>query len=115
MSGADLPPWAAVLIAALVVIGKSILGEGGQNPAEAVMAGVPFACGPAMGNFQPLVDRIQAAGGCFRFRDRAGLGAAVKGALAGGEAIERMTAAAGAVLATHAGATVRTIRMLEGG
>lgn len=112
-STGELCDWTAH--AALVVIGKSILGEGGQNPAEAVMAGVPFACGPAMDNFQPLVDRIRAAGGCFRFRDRAGLGAAVKGALAGGEAIERMTAAAGAVLATHAGATVRTIRMLEGG
>lgn len=108
----ELCDWTAH--ATLVVIGKSILGEGGQNPAEAVVAGVPFACGPSMANFQPLVERIAAAGGCFRFGDAGELGAAVRVAVAGGEAIAAMTAAAREVLAAHAGATARTIRLLGG-
>jgi 3-deoxy-D-manno-octulosonic-acid transferase len=110
-STGELGDWTAH--AALVVIGKSILARGGQNPAEAVLAGVPWACGPWMENFRPLVDRMVAAGGCLRFADRAGLGAAVRLVLGDAGAVARVTAAARNVLAAHDGATLRTIRMLE--
>lgn len=52
----ELGSWTAH--ADLVVIGKSWIGKGGQNPAEAIAAGVPVVCGPHMGNFQPLISQL---------------------------------------------------------
>ncbi len=45
-------------LADLVVIGKSFLGEGGQNPVEAIVAGKPVIFGPHMENFTTLVTGI---------------------------------------------------------
>jgi 3-deoxy-D-manno-octulosonic-acid transferase len=110
-STGELRDWTAH--AALVVVGKSILGRGGQNPAEAVLAGIPFACGPHMTNFRPLIDRIINRGGCFVVETPESLGGAVRTALAGGENIGKMTQTAREVLTAHTGATKRTIEMLE--
>lgn len=41
-----------------VIIGKSWLNVGGQNPAEAIAAQIPVICGPHMENFQPLVQQL---------------------------------------------------------
>jgi 3-deoxy-D-manno-octulosonic-acid transferase len=111
-STGELRDWTAH--ASLVVIGKSILGRGGQNPAEAILAGIPFACGPWMTNFRPLVDRIIDRGGCFVVETDEDLGEAVRKTRAGGGEIQEMTAAARAALDVHNGATQRTIEMLEG-
>ena len=108
----ELRDWTAH--ASLVVIGKSILGAGGQNPAEAVLAGVPFVCGPHMENFRPLIDRIEAVGGCRRFAKAAEFGCLVQELLSDREAVAAMTGRARDVLDSHCGATGRTIRMLAG-
>ncbi len=42
----------------LVVVGKSFLAEGGQNPAEAALAQKPVLFGPHMENFKPLVELL---------------------------------------------------------
>ena len=47
----------------IVVIGKSFLAHGGQNPVEAVFAGKPVFFGPNMENFAALVD-LFAEHGC---------------------------------------------------
>lgn len=111
-STGELRDWTAH--AALVVIGKSILAGGGQNPAEAVLTRVPFACGPRMENFRPLIDQITEAGGCLRFPDADGLADAVSRVLGGDGAAEAMVARAAEVLEAHRGATARTIRLLGG-
>jgi len=111
-STGELCDWIAH--ARLVVIGKSILGSGGQTPVEAVLAGVPFACGPSMTNFRPLIDRIGERGGCIRFAEPAELGDAVRRVVSGDPGLREMTSAAREALAAHEGATVRTIEMLEG-
>jgi len=111
-STGELRDWTAH--ASLVIIGKSILGRGGQNPAEAILAGIPFACGPWMTNFRPLIDRIIGQGGCFVVETPKDLGEAIRKTLAGGEQIQKMTATARVALEAHNGATERTIRMLEG-
>ncbi len=49
-------------VADLVVIGKSFLAHGGQNPVEAVFAGKPVFFGPHMENFAALVDLFNAQG-----------------------------------------------------
>jgi 3-deoxy-D-manno-octulosonic-acid transferase len=45
-------------LATLVVVGKSFLAEGGQNPAEAALAQKPVLFGPHMENFTPLVELL---------------------------------------------------------
>lgn len=59
--------------ATVVVVGKSFLGKGGQNPAEAITAGKPVLFGPHMENFAPLVRQLLSAGGALQVRDFAGL------------------------------------------
>jgi 3-deoxy-D-manno-octulosonic-acid transferase len=108
----ELRDWTAH--ASLVVIGKSILARGGQNPAEAVLAGVPFCCGPHMENFRPLIDRIEAAAGCRRIHTQQELGVVVAEILAGGMPARELAGRAREVLEEHRGATERTIRMLAG-
>ena len=109
-STGELAAWIAH--ASLVVVGKSILGRGGQSPVEAVLAGVPLACGPSMTNFRPLIDRIEERGGCFRINDQEQLGDAVRRVVTGDPSLAGMVEAARQALATHDGATVRTIEML---
>jgi 3-deoxy-D-manno-octulosonic-acid transferase len=60
-STGELRDWQA--IASVVVIGKSFLATGGQNPAEAIAAGVPVVTGPHMENFESLMELLRAAGG----------------------------------------------------
>lgn len=58
-STGELGDWTAH--ADIVVIGKSFLGRGGQNPVEAILAGVPVVCGPHMSNFEPLFTELRKA------------------------------------------------------
>lgn len=60
----ELRDWTAH--ADLVVIGKSFMAEGGQNPAEAVAAGVPVIAGPHMENFRVFVEMMEKVDGITR-------------------------------------------------
>jgi len=111
-STGELRDWTAH--ADVVVIGKSFLGEGGQNPCEAVLAGKPVVFGPHMENFEPLASRLAATGGCVIARDAEELTTALKTALAGDSEVKRGIAAASEVLARHRGATARTVALLRG-
>jgi 3-deoxy-D-manno-octulosonic-acid transferase len=109
-STGELRDWTAH--AAAVVIGKSFLSTGGQNPCEAILAGVPVICGPHMENFQPLTQRLIDADACFTAADPVALGESVKRAL--NPAIAGpMAARATAVLNRHLGATRRIIELLD--
>ena len=109
-STGELRDWTAH--ATLVVIGKSILGRGGQNPAEAILARRPLLFGRHMENFEPLAGALVAAGGALRFDDAAGLRAAVEELLENPARGVAMCDAAAAVLATHDGATERILDLL---
>jgi 3-deoxy-D-manno-octulosonic-acid transferase len=108
-STGELRDWTAH--ADVVVIGKSFLANGGQNPAEAIIAGKPLVCGQHMENFEPLADRLTAAGGCLRATDQATLTAAIRMAL-DAESAAALTRAATTILATHQGATQRILQLL---
>jgi 3-deoxy-D-manno-octulosonic-acid transferase len=110
-STGELRDWVAH--ADVVVIGKSFLATGGQNPCEAVLAGKPVVFGPHMENFQPLASRLVATGGCIRAEDSAGLSQALATALDPAHA-EVMTRKASAELAAHEGATRRILDLLAG-
>jgi 3-deoxy-D-manno-octulosonic-acid transferase len=111
-STGELRDWTAHADA--VIIGKSFLAIGGQNPAEAVLARKPLIFGPHMENFEPLVSRLKAAGGCLPVEDQQSLAAAVIQAL---DPIsgKRLTDAAASVLDGHKQATSRVVSLLKGG
>jgi 3-deoxy-D-manno-octulosonic-acid transferase len=93
-----------------VVIGKSFLGVGGQNPAEAILASKPLIFGPHMENFQPLASTLVKTGGACRVEGEAELAAALKRHVV--RADEGMARAASQLLARHEGAMGRTLELL---
>lgn len=109
-STGELRDWTAH--ADVVVIGKSFLAIGGQNPVEAVLAGVPVITGPHMENFQPFADRLAACGGCLVASDQAALALAIRQASDPASAA-RMTREASALLQIHNGATRRILALLR--
>lgn len=109
-STGELRDWTAH--ADVVVIGKSFLATGGQNPCEAILAGKPVIVGPHMENFQPLVSQLIAAGGCLVAGDSSGLSQAVLTAIDPAKA-RALARHASAVLERHDGATRRILGILN--
>jgi 3-deoxy-D-manno-octulosonic-acid transferase len=107
----ELRDWTAH--ADVVIIGKSFLATGGQNPCEAILAGKPVVFGPHMENFEPLASRLLAANAAFLAHDQASLRAAIHRALDPAQAHAASTRAA-ALLMRHHGATRRIVTLLMG-
>lgn len=122
-SSADLAPLPCLVIdttgelrdwtahADVVIIGKSFLAVGGQNPCEAIRAGKPVVFGPHMENFQPLASSLLATHAAFPAHDPASLAAAILRALDPAERAAT-TARAAAILLPHEGATRRIVELL---
>ncbi|MGJ8671368.1 3-deoxy-D-manno-octulosonic acid transferase [Rubritalea sp.] len=108
-STGELKSWTAH--ADVVIIGKSFLGRGGQNPAEAIAARVPIVVGPHMKNFEPLVSMLKLSDGVVSVADAQELSAAVERVLSSDNS--QMTAEALKVLDAHCGATLRTVKELK--
>lgn len=106
----ELRDWTAH--ADVVIIGKSFKTTGGQNPAEAIIAGKPLVFGPHMENFQPLAARLIAGHACLPAHDEISLRKAITTALDPAQAA-LITARANKLLAPHEGATMRIIELLK--
>jgi 3-deoxy-D-manno-octulosonic-acid transferase len=106
----ELKAWQS--LASYVVIGKSFLAEGGQNPAEALMAGRPVICGPHMENFLPLMDLLLQADGITQVPDLPALQAALAAWLTHPETALTQAQRGKAALQAHDGATLRSLRAL---
>jgi 3-deoxy-D-manno-octulosonic-acid transferase len=112
----ELRDWYA--LATLVFVGKSLPGvaqSGGQNPAEPAVLGKPVLYGPQMENFASVVEHLVHEGGARTVLDAAALERELATLLRDPAAREAMGAAGRAALASHAGATCRTVRHLFGG
>jgi 3-deoxy-D-manno-octulosonic-acid transferase len=107
----ELRDWTAH--ADLVVIGKSFLAIGGQNPCEAIIAGKPLVFGPHMENFQPLAGRLLINNAAFTAADENELATTIRVASDPVRTTE-MTGRARRILIPHEGATRRIIRILGG-
>jgi 3-deoxy-D-manno-octulosonic-acid transferase len=94
--------------ATLVFVGKSLLARGGQNPAEAVLAGKPVLFGPHMENFAALANALVAHGGAVQINSATELRRAMSHLLANPDEREKMAENARGVLEIHRGATART-------
>ena len=101
-------------LATVVVIGKSFLADGGQNPAEAVMAGKPVICGPHMENFIPLMKLLLGAKGTLQVKGLDEVAEAVSGFLRDPAAAGAMASRGAESLQKHHGATQRTVALLLG-
>ena len=106
----ELPDWYTT--ATLAFIGKSLNAIGGQNPAEAVVAGVPVLFGPHMENFQELTSRLLSAEAVAQVGDLVGLEQLCGDLLEDRGRRRRMAQAARQVIAVHQGAGGRTADLL---
>jgi 3-deoxy-D-manno-octulosonic-acid transferase len=94
--------------ATLVFIGKSLLAQGGQNPAEAILAGKPVVFGPHMENFAALANTLVAEGGAVQVTSATELRRAMAHLLANPDEREEVSENARGVLEIHRGAAART-------
>lgn len=99
-------------LATAVVIGKSFIGRGGQNPVEALMAGRPVVTGPHMENFDSLMASLLKHQAIIQAPDPAALRAALDELFAAPELAARLAAAARTALAPHQGAARRSAEFL---
>ena len=106
-STGELREWQS--LASVVLIGKSWLAAGGQNPAEAIAAGVPVIAGPHMENFAPLMKLLLAADGITQVSSLDALLPALRSAFSGLDAEKAKAARGRAALERHRGATRRTL------
>lgn len=110
-STGELRDWTAH--ADVVVIGKSWLGTGGQNPAEAIAAGVPVITGPDMGNFEPLAGTLGRAGAIRILTSADELAQALDELLGNAGLADAMCEKAAKVLASHGQAMQKTLELLH--
>ncbi len=111
-STGELRDWQS--LASVVVMGKSFLGGGGQNPAEAIAAGVPVITGPHMENFAALMQLLLSAGGITQVKSLEALPAALREVFADPDKARAATARGRAALEFHRGAAVRTVEEISG-
>lgn len=106
----ELRDWTA--LADAVVIGKSFLAEGGQNPVEAIAARKPVITGPDMTNFADLVALLRENDAivCCEAGELAG---EIARALDGSEATAARAERAYQALHVHSGATRRSVELVE--
>jgi 3-deoxy-D-manno-octulosonic-acid transferase len=109
-STGEMQDW--ITLADFVIIGKSILGVGGQNPAEAIMAGKPVLFGPNMQNFEPLAGSLVHEKGAFRFAGQDELASILLKLLKNKDLRGDSIAFARRRLTVHSGATDRILDLL---
>ena len=109
-STGELRDWYGV--ATVVFIGKSLLVRGGQNPAEAILAGKPVLFGPHMENFAALASALLAEGGALQVHSAAELRRSMSNLLANPDQCEKIVENGRKVLDAHRGATSRTAQLI---
>jgi 3-deoxy-D-manno-octulosonic-acid transferase len=110
-STGEMRDWTAH--ADVAIVGKSFLGKGGQNPTEAIAAGVPVITGPNMSNFEPLVTTLCEVKGIKKLTATSELKSAIVASLEKDFENPEQLAAARNVLGLHQRATQRTVEFLR--
>ena len=96
----------------IVVIGKSFLANGGQNPVEAIFANKPVFVGPNMQNFALLTSDLKAKGGVIQVENKFELIDKISEILANPEIGINLSQNANSALSLHQGASDRTAELL---
>lgn len=96
----------------IVIIGKSFLAHGGQNPAEAALACKPVIFGPHMENFEPLIALLLQAKGAIQASNIEALPHLLNALLSDPQQANSLGTAAQNALSRHSGAAQRTLNHL---
>jgi 3-deoxy-D-manno-octulosonic-acid transferase len=96
----------------VVVIGKSFLAKGGQNPVEAIAAGTPVITGPSMENFALVMKLLLDAGAVVQLAEASALTEAVRQLLLNPESARAATEGGRKALEGHHGATRKSVDCL---
>lgn len=96
----------------IVIIGKSFLAHGGQNPAEAALACKPVLFGPHMENFEPLIALLLQADGAIQVPNLATLPELIQSLLNDPARAKAIGTSGHNALSRHAGAAQRTLNHL---
>ena len=99
-------------IATVIFVGKSLVGQGGQNIVEAAASGHPVVFGPHMENFLEISRQFVAEDACVQVQDVYELRHALQDLLQDQHLREKITAAAQRVIAANVGATDRTVELM---
>jgi 3-deoxy-D-manno-octulosonic-acid transferase len=98
--------------AAIIFVGKSLAGEGGQNPIEPAALRKPIVYGPNMQNFQSIVEAFERENATVQVKDEAGLEAAFRKLLTDSSAREELAGRALKVVQENKGSIDRTVDMI---
>jgi 3-deoxy-D-manno-octulosonic-acid transferase len=98
--------------ATLIFVGKSLAGEGGQNPIEPAALRKPILFGPNMQNFQSIVEAFLRANAAVQVRDEADLEQACRKLLLDPAAREQLADRALQVVKENKGSMDRTVDMI---
>jgi 3-deoxy-D-manno-octulosonic-acid transferase len=97
----------------IAFVGRSLAGEGGQNPLEPAMLGTAVLSGPNVQNFRDAYRRLIDKGGAKLVRDTRMLAGAVNFLLKNDETRQAMIAAGRSTVADMSGPLKRTLAALE--
>ena len=100
-------------LAPLVFMGKSLVGEGGQNPLEPARLDCALLYGPHMDNFADIALRLEAAGGARSVADEEALAGDVERLLKNPDAATAMARAAADTASEEAHVLDRVIEALD--
>jgi 3-deoxy-D-manno-octulosonic-acid transferase len=110
-STGELRNWYTV--ATVVFIGKSLTARGGQNPAEAIIAGKPVVFGQHMENFAAFARSLVERSAARQISSADELKRAIVDLLGDAGLRQRLAENAREVLNTHRGATARTAALVD--
>ena len=96
----------------IVIVGKSFLSHGGQNPVEPIFAGKPVIVGPHMENFTALVSLLNKHEGIRQIDDSEMLIQSISEILYNTETADKMVIRANEALSCHQGASERTAKLI---
>lgn len=99
-------------VATVIFVGKSLVGEGGQNIVEAAASGHPVVFGPHMQNFRAIARQFVAEGACVQVPDADGLHRAVRDLMEDATRRQAICAAARRVIQSNVGATDRSVDLV---
>ena len=94
-------------------IGKTLVGDGGQNPMEPIQLGSAVIHGPNMSNFRRIARDLAEAGGAVTVADAAGLCAALERLFSEPAGRQTVAEAGMGVLRAGSGALAATLAALE--
>jgi 3-deoxy-D-manno-octulosonic-acid transferase len=99
-------------VATVIFVGKSLVGQGGQNIVEAAVSGHPVVFGPHMQNFRAIARQFVAEGACIQVPDADALRRAIWDLLEDPKRRHNIASAAHRVIQSNVGATNRCVDLI---